>query len=299
MTTLLHFLILFGFCHCYPFQRFLQEQARQAERQRQEQETLRQQQAAAQQKTQQEALQRQQQLLVEQQKQQQEAAAKKQQQLAQQAAAKQIQQQRSQTSTPGSQQGGAIDLLPSGLGGLSLGSNTAANSSPSASINSKKQGGDTATVGSPSSGRFDASSNYLGAIDESFLHCPSNFDSERQRTYTPRNPYLTPSSYPTSPSLIFENPAIFEKLGTDCLFFIFYYAQGTYQQYLAARELKKQSWRYHKKYMTWFQRHEEPKVTTEEYEQGTYVYFDYESGWCQRIKSDFRFEYSYLEDSLQ
>ena len=51
--------------------------------------------------------------------------------------------------------------------------------------------------------------------------------------------------------------------------------------------------------MTWFQRHEEPKVTTEDYEQGTYVYFDYESGWCQRIKSDFRFEYSYLEDSLQ
>jgi hypothetical protein len=37
--------------------------------------------------------------------------------------------------------------------------------------------------------------------------------------------------------------------------------QGTYQQYLAARELKKQSWRYHKKYMTWFQRHEEPKVS--------------------------------------
>lgn len=277
----------------------MQEQARQVERQRQEQETLRQQQAAAQQKTQQEALQRQQQLLAEQQKQQQEAAAKKQQQLAQQAAAQQIQQQRSQSSTPSQQGGGgSIDLLPSGLGGLQLG-NSNNNGSPSASNKSNQQGGDAATVGSPSSSRFDASSNYLGALDESFLHCPSNVDSERQRLYTPRNPYLTPSSYPTSPNLIFENPAIFEKLGTDCLFFIFYYAQGTYQQYLAARELKKQSWRYHKKYMTWFQRHEEPKVTTEDYEQGTYVYFDYESGWCQRIKSDFRFEYLYLEDSLQ
>ena len=50
--------------------------------------------------------------------------------------------------------------------------------------------------------------------------------------------------------------------------------------------------------MTWFQRHEEPKVTTDEFEQGTYVYFDYESGWCQRIKTDFRFEYSFLEDSV-
>jgi CCR4-NOT transcription complex subunit 3 len=54
-----------------------------------------------------------------------------------------------------------------------------------------------------------------------------------------------------------------------------FYLQGTYQQYLAARELKKQSWRYHKKYNTWFQRHEEPKITTDEYEQGTYVYFDF------------------------
>lgn len=46
---------------------------------------------------------------------------------------------------------------------------------------------------------------------------------------------------------------MFEKLNTDTLFLIFYYQQGTFQQYLAARELKRQSWRYHKKYMTWFQ----------------------------------------------
>lgn len=51
--------------------------------------------------------------------------------------------------------------------------------------------------------------------------------------------------------------------------------QNTYQQYLAAKELKKQSWRYHRKYNTWFQRHDEPKVATDEYEQGTYVYFDF------------------------
>lgn len=70
--------------------------------------------------------------------------------------------------------------------------------------------------------------------------------------------------------------------------------QGTYQQYLAARELKKQSWRYHKKYNTWFQRHEEPKVTTDEYETGTYVYFDfhvvhndYQQGWYACYSSFF------------
>lgn len=139
----------------------------------------------------------------------------------------------------------------------------------------------------------------MTALNESFATAPNAGDNERNRPYVPQNPYPTPATYPATPSNIFDNPAVFEKLGTDCLFFIFYYAQGTYQQYLAARELKKQSWRFHKKYMTWFQRHEEPKITTDEYEQGTYVYFDYETGWCTRIKQDFRFEYSFLEDSLQ
>lgn len=54
------------------------------------------------------------------------------------------------------------------------------------------------------------------------------------------------------------------------------------------------------------QRHEEPKTATEEYEQGTYVYFDYnimhddlQSGWCYRLKQDFTFRYDALEDDLQ
>ena len=131
------------------------------------------------------------------------------------------------------------------------------------------------------------------------LRCMQDFKvNRRPKTYTPRNPYPTPNSFPQTPAAVFDTPAIFDKFDTDTLFFIFYYQQGTYQQYLAARELKKQSWRYHKKYMTWFQRHEEPKATTDAFEQGTYVYFDYETGWCQRIKSDFTFEYAYLEDEL-
>ena len=43
--------------------------------------------------------------------------------------------------------------------------------------------------------------------------------------------------------------------------------QGTRAQYLAAKALRKQSWRFHTKYMMWFQRHEEPKAITDEYEQ--------------------------------
>jgi len=142
-------------------------------------------------------------------------------------------------------------------------------------------------------------SHTLQMLNLSLLNMPEPSDSERPKTYVPRNPYPTPSSFPQTPAPVFDSPAVFDKFDTDSLFFIFYYQQGTYQQYLAARELKKQSWRYHKKYLTWFQRHEEPKVTAEEYEQGTYVYFDYETGWCQRIKSEFTFEYGYLEDELQ
>lgn len=67
-------------------------------------------------------------------------------------------------------------------------------------------------------------------------------------------------------------------------------------RYLAAKELKRQSWRFHVKYLTWFQRHSEPQAITEEYEQGVYVYFDWEGSWCQRKKSDFRFEYRYLSE---
>ena len=117
--------------------------------------------------------------------------------------------------------------------------------------------------------------------------------SLRTKPYVPRHPFPTPDYYPATPHINFENPALFEKFDTDTLFYIFYYQQGTYQQYLAAKELKKQSWRYHKKYLTWFQRHEEPKEITNDYEQGTYVYFDYETGWCQRKKSEFRFDYRY------
>lgn len=64
---------------------------------------------------------------------------------------------------------------------------------------------------------------------------------------------------------------------------------------LAAQALKKLSWRFHTKYLMWFQRHEEPKVITDDFEQGSYVYFDFEK-WAKRKKDSFTFEYRYLED---
>ena len=274
-----------------------QQQAEAAAKQKALQEQQQAQQAAAQMRQQQEAQLRQQQ----------------QQQLQQQAVA---QQQQQQASSEKSNQGGGgasggstggLDII-SGLNGMSLGvpgggagSSGASTAGSVGSAGHDRRGGAGGGEASILSG-IRADGNSL--LQESFATLPTANEHDRttarSNAYAPQNPYpSTPASFPSVPNPIFEDPAIFEKLGTDALFYIFYYKQGTYQQYLAARELKKQSWRFHKKYMTWFQRHEEPKVTTDDYEQGTYVYFDWETGWCTRIKQEFTFEYVHLEDTLQ
>ncbi|XVF42098.1 hypothetical protein PTKIN_Ptkin01aG0332900 [Pterospermum kingtungense] len=171
--------------------------------------------------------------------------------------------------------------------------------------------GDNLSGSTNSGGMHDQLYN-LQMLEAAYYKIPQPKDSERARSYTPKHPAATPASYPQVQAPIVNNPAFWERLsidgygaGTDTLFFSFYYQQNTYQQYLAAKELKKQSWRYHRKYNTWFQRHEEPKIATDEFEQGTYVYFDFhianddhQHGWCQRIKTEFTFEYNYLEDEL-
>ena len=108
---------------------------------------------------------------------------------------------------------------------------------------------------------------------------PDYLDAEKPRHYRPETKHNTPPYYPQEPFPNIDDPSLYGKIDTDTLFYLFYYRQNTYQQYLAAKSLKSQSWRFHKQYQTWFQRHEEPKTITEEYEQGTYRFFDYESTW--------------------
>ncbi len=120
----------------------------------------------------------------------------------------------------------------------------------------------------------------LRLMDASQANCPDQLDADVPRSYRPENPVPQgASSFPRTPLPIFEDPRLYQRIDPDTLFYVFYYKQGTAQQYLAAKALKDQSWRFHKQYQTWFQRHEEPKSITEEYEQGTYRFFDYESTW--------------------
>ena len=117
------------------------------------------------------------------------------------------------------------------------------------------------------------------AASQANLNMMDSFDSEPRRTYRPEVPTPSVAGYPQEPLPIFDDPRLYARIEPDTLFYVFYYKQGTYQQYLAAKALKDQSWRFHKQYQTWFQRHEEPKQITEEFEKGTYRFFDYESTW--------------------
>jgi len=124
------------------------------------------------------------------------------------------------------------------------------------------------------------SQSSLRMLAASHITSPDSLDAEQPRYYKPKCRFNTPSYYPQEPLPIFDDPRLYSRIDPDTLFYVFYYKQGTYQQYLAAKALKDQSWRFHKQYQTWFQRHEEPKTITEEFEQGTYRFFDYESTWC-------------------
>jgi CCR4-NOT transcription complex subunit 3 len=127
-----------------------------------------------------------------------------------------------------------------------------------------------AAVSSPATLRMQAASQ---------AQAPDSADAEAPRSYQPEQRFNSTSQYPQEPLSIFDDPRLYSRIDPDTLFYVFYYKQGTYQQYLAAKALKDQSWRFHKQYQTWFQRHEEPKSITEEFEQGTYRFFDYESTW--------------------
>ncbi|KAF4656097.1 CCR4-NOT transcription complex, subunit 3, partial [Perkinsus chesapeaki] len=124
-----------------------------------------------------------------------------------------------------------------------------------------------------------------------------------EESYIPPNPIPSSaarkSPYPQRSVEAVDSEAVFQKLPFDTLMFVFYYRPGTYAQYLAARELKRMSWRFHSRYGTWFKRHSEPSVVNPKFEYGTYVYFDcYADEWAQKIKKDFQFDYCHLEDEL-
>lgn len=77
---------------------------------------------------------------------------------------------------------------------------------------------------------------------------------------------------------------IFTKFDLDTLFFIFYHYQGTYDQFLAARELSKnRKWKFNKIDRCWYYKEVEklpPGMLQAEEE--SWRYFDYQGSWLAR-----------------
>ncbi|CAE6970870.1 NOT5 [Symbiodinium sp. KB8] len=138
----------------------------------------------------------------------------------------------------------------------------------------------------------------LKLLTHSLSTVPEGDDLLRPPLYTPASPARGHPSFPLNPAPQLGKASAFEKFDLDTLFFIFYYQQGTQAQYLAAAQLKKRSWRFHKAYRTWLKRHSEGMVRSEHYEKGTFTFFDYEKSWKSKVKQGFKFEFSFMEDEL-
>ena len=217
--------------------------------------------------------------------------------------------ERSSTNVSGSKVGGtsppgSSPLAGNSIGGISQSLLQAPGSTGQSNSNSSNVDIPTRPPPQPLSNDLISSLNMLkysmNVLPQGTAVAGAESSTTDKSKYSPKSPCTCHPAFPTQqpPAAIIQNPNLFERLSNDTLFLAFYYQQGSYQQFLAAKQLKKLSWRYHRKYMTWFHRHEEPTKTTDEYEEGTYVYFDHETGWCQRIKPDFKFEYAFLEDEL-
>lgn len=122
-------------------------------------------------------------------------------------------------------------------------------------------------------------------------------DVEKARpVFVPRNPARAVLPFfPLTPPVALDKPNFYGELTLDTLMFIFYYQPGTPQQYYAARELKRQSWRFHREHQCWLQRVGEPKATAAEFETGTYRIFSPET-WTSQSRNDLTIEYRWLDD---
>jgi CCR4-NOT transcription complex subunit 3 len=88
-------------------------------------------------------------------------------------------------------------------------------------------------------------------LDASFQNKPEPWDQEVIDPKQPVGVWLK-HSYPTVP--MYSHAANFARFDLETLFFAFYYQQETYQQYLAAVELKKENWLFNKRFETWFKK---------------------------------------------
>ncbi|KAL6940542.1 hypothetical protein ACO0QE_004448 [Hanseniaspora vineae] len=195
-------------------------------------------------------------------------------------------------------------------------------------------------------------------LEFSLLNCPDSLDSEVPKLHQVNlsQPHPTSIFFPQEPIKFYYLPhfsnnttgnverlhanwrkndlysrtslaQIFTKFDLDTLFFIFYHYQGTYEQFIASRELTLRKWLFNKIDRFWYQKQREPvfpssanasrtnlessealngdaKTTTqdeklvekEEETVETWRYFDYKSSWItRRVGADFVYNSDHFE----
>ncbi len=87
---------------------------------------------------------------------------------------------------------------------------------------------------------------------------------------------------------MFDSAHVFGLMDLDTLFYIFYYQSGSYQQFIAARELKQRGWSFNTRYTAYTSQHSIGKgqhmIVDNKYEQGTYIFFDRNQSWQMRMR---------------
>merc|ERR1712154_28157 len=161
----------------------------------------------------------------------------------------------------------------------------------------------------------------MGIINNSYNKRPEPFDTHEPSINKPDHPYSAPFCFPKERMKLFDNSSIFGLMDLDTLFFIFYHQSGSYQQFMAAKQLKIRGWSFNKKYSAWFQRHfvsnnanksnnvdvndqsvkslqgkGQHIIVDNKYEFGTYIFFDRNKSWQIRMRDNFKFDYKFLED---
>merc|ERR1719361_625510 len=159
----------------------------------------------------------------------------------------------------------------------------------------------------------------MDILNMGFDKMPHPRDTFEPTFYRATTPYGTPHCFPQIRRRMFDESLIFGHMDLETLFFVFYYQSGSNQQYMAAKELKTRGWSYNTKFSAWFQRHynkSKPKEDIElakgevlslkgkgqhvivggKYEKGTYIFFSRDSSWQMRMRENFKFDYSCLED---
>eukprot|EP00055_Hartaetosiga_balthica_P014981 m.85573 g.85573 ORF g.85573 m.85573 type:complete len:604 (-) comp8747_c0_seq1:2551-4362(-) len=119
----------------------------------------------------------------------------------------------------------------------------------------------------------------------------------RDMPYKAPLPVAVPSSYPPTQMREFTKSEFYQHLDIDTLFFMFYHQPCTIHQALAAKELRRNGWRFHTANQMWFLRTNPPTQKTATHEIGSYRYFNFERDWKQKSTEQFKFDYQYLESS--